>query len=112
MFIKSRALLPGCLAAIALSANVAQADAGAVAAPSVSVVYSQKDLTSTQGVQTLYARLRQAARQVCPQLDVRDLTRSVQARVCYETALARAVEIVRRPELTSLHVQSGRHSAG
>jgi UrcA family protein len=112
MFNKSRARLLGFFTAVALSANLAHADAGAVVAPSVSVVYSQKDLTSTHGVQTLYARLKSAARQVCPEVEVRDLKRAVPARLCYEAALARAVEGVRRPELTSLHVQSARHSAG
>ena len=114
MFNKSRALLLGSLTAIALSANVAQADVGAatVPAPTVSVVYSQKDLTSTRGVQTLYARLKNAARQVCPDVDARDLTRAVPARLCYETARAHAVEHVRRPELTALHLRSGHRNAG
>ncbi len=109
---KSRVWLLGSLAAIALSANVAQADARAAAGPSVSVVYSQTDLASTHGVQTLYARLKTAARHVCPDVDVRELARVVPARLCYESALARAVEGVRRPELSTLHVQSGHRSAG
>ena len=112
MFNKTRVWLIGSLTAIALSVNVAQADVGTGIAPSVSVVYSQKDLTSTHGVQTLYARLKNAARQVCPDLDVRDLSRAAPARLCYEVALARAVDGVRKPELTTLHVQSGHRSAG
>jgi UrcA family protein len=112
MLNKTHVWLNASLTAIALSANVAQADVRTGIAPSVSVVYSQKDLTSTHGVQTLYARLKNAARQVCPDLDVRDLARAAPARLCYESALARAVEGVRKPELTTLHLQSGHRSAG
>ena len=112
MFNQSHSLLLGSLAALAMTATVVHADVGAATAPTVSVVYSQKDLTSTHGVQTLYARLKNAARHVCPDLDIRDLTRAAPARVCYEGALARAVEGVRKPELTTLHVQSGHRSAG
>lgn len=109
---KSAAWLLGSFAAFVLSANVAMAEERVVTAPSVSIVYSQTDLASTHGVQTLYARLKNAARHVCPDVDVRELARGVPARLCYENALARAVEGVRRPELTTLHVQSGYRSAG
>lgn len=109
---KSRFWLLGSLAAITLSANLAQAEARSAAAPQVSVVYSQTDLSSTHGVQTLYARLKSAARHVCPEVEIRNLAGAVSAKQCYQTALAQAVQKVRRPELTTLHVQSVRHVAG
>lgn len=99
-------------AGMALVSGTAQAGALDGAQPTVRVQYSKQDLATRQGVRTLYSRLRIAARQVCPDWDARDLSRSVAARACYEAALADAVNQIREPRLTLVHTQRAGRDSG
>jgi len=108
------------IAALFLSVLTSSLLAGAASAatpadaagPSVTVKYSRADLASDKGAQILYARLKRAARSVCPDTDSLDLVRSVPARACYEAALANAVEHIKQPQLTALHAQqTSRHAS-
>ena len=73
---------------------VAAADTG------VTVRYSRAELATASGAERLYARLKIAARQVCPGGEALDPIRAVPARACYDSALAAAVAHVRQPRLT------------
>ena len=76
-------------------------------APSARVTYAELDLTKDAGVERLYARLRQAAEQVCGSADIRELGRFYEQQACVQRALDRAVEDVHSARLTARH-----HGAG
>jgi UrcA family protein len=90
------------------TAGMAQAATFDDAAPTVKVVYGDLNLTSAQGISTLYARIVSAARQACnvEDIDIRDLQRFVAAQSCESTAIAQAVKSVPSPQLAVL---SGAH---
>jgi UrcA family protein len=99
-------------AGMTLASAAAQAAAPGIDQPTVGVQYSKQDLATRAGVRTLYARLQNAARQVCPDSDARDLSRAVAARACYQAALAGAVSQIREPRLTLVHAQRAGRDAG
>jgi UrcA family protein len=72
-------------------------------APSIVVSYEDLDLSQPAKAAMLYARLRHAARTVCPQVSGPDLERVRLARDCYATALSRAVRSVDQASLTSVY---------
>jgi UrcA family protein len=69
----------------------------------VVVQYDELDLSSKQGAQTLYARLRNAARQVCASYESRDPSRRAIWDACYNQSLSNAVMQVNREAVTALH---------
>lgn len=71
--------------------------------PSVVVKYGDLDLDTIDGVATLHARLRKAAREVCGQLDSRVLGLREQYDHCVVDAVATGVARVDNPHLTSFH---------
>jgi UrcA family protein len=71
--------------------------------PSVTVRYSDLDLTTTVGVNTLYRRIANAAYNVCPRPDMRDLQATGVADQCRAEAVARAVHDVNNPKLAMVH---------
>ena len=96
------------LSVLAGSAVVSGASAGTAAdaaEPSITIKYSRAELATQKGTEALYARLKFAARLVCPNFDAPDLVRSVPAKACYEFALAKAVDQVQQPQLTALHAR-------
>jgi UrcA family protein len=77
--------------------------------PSVTVRYADLDLNTPAGVETLYSRLRAAAREVCNVDERRPLVEVMAARRCYDQVLGTAVDDAKLPTLTALHhVESGR----
>lgn len=70
---------------------------------SIRVPVYDLDLTRNDHVQALYQRLRRAARQVCGDRDLRNITATQDWRHCYYNALKNAVESVDSPELNSVH---------
>lgn len=62
------------------------------------------DLSQTADVQTFYARLREAAHQVCNHPDRVDLAPNRDPHGCYEQALGNAVGSARLPMLTQLYL--------
>jgi UrcA family protein len=104
------ALFLSVLTASALVGGASAATAEDEAGPSITVKYSRADLATEKGAEILYARLKRAAKLVCPETEYRDLVRFIRAKGCYETALANAVERVKQPRLTALHAQqTNRH---
>jgi UrcA family protein len=97
------------LAGACLVAGIAQAgEACALAAPSghgaasVTVRYSDLNLSTREGASALYARISHAAHQVCDSGDIRDLTgRAVSAR-CEREAVTQAVRTVHSEQLAAL----------
>jgi UrcA family protein len=100
-------LFPACLtlAAIALLADTGNAVAANAAdgARSVTIRYADLDIGTNSGVQTLYARLDGAARQVCD--SGRTLVEQRQSTLCYQQALRSAVGEVNNPYLTALYAE-------
>ena len=87
--------------------------ASQASAAEIAVHYSAQDLASQRGVQALYLRLENAAKDVCPGTDARDLVRAVPARACYDKALSEAVSHFRHPQLSALYAAGAhRRSAG
>jgi len=75
----------------------------ATGAPAVTVNFSDLDVARGPGVETLYQRLRTAAKAVCGTKDTRNLTALQEWRACYKQALDGAVEKVNIDRLDELH---------
>jgi UrcA family protein len=84
---------------------------GALAAePSQSLTkivhYGDLNLDSKQGAETLYARLRSAAKEVCSPLQSIEMSRQREWKNCFNNALANAVGQVDKTTVSALHVQA------
>jgi UrcA family protein len=102
------AVLVGCL--LAGSLGVAQAVTPIGEPAAVVVSYSDLDLSTTAGAQTLYTRISRAAREVCPFEDAIDAPRVAKNHACREAAIARAVSAVNSTQLAAVrteHVKRG-----
>lgn len=75
----------------------------ATGAPAVTVNFSDLDVAHAPGVETLYQRLRTAAKAVCGAKDTRNLNQVQEWRTCYKQALDGAVEKVNIDRLDELH---------
>jgi len=73
---------------------------------SVVVTYDDLDLSKPTQAALLYARLRHAARTVCPPAPGLDLGRIQLARDCYATTLSRAVRSIDLASFTSTYDQT------
>jgi UrcA family protein len=84
---------------------IGSASAGASAgdAPSVTVRYGDLNLTSQEGIASLYGRIRNAAAVVCSALDGRDRMREMLWHDCYNHAVANAVHTVHNETLSAYH---------
>jgi UrcA family protein len=93
-------------AALAASMVVGIASAASSTdARSMKVNYSDLNLASDAGTQTLYSRIASAARSVCGTHDVdnRDLRGLASARQCESNAIANAVSAVHSERLAALY---------
>lgn len=91
------------LGSLGVTAGIAQA-ANPAGVPSAHVSYADLDLSTDAGARTLYRRIQGAADKVCPNVDLRDLTRSVEARKCRLDAIERAVHAVGSPKLAAIQL--------
>jgi UrcA family protein len=71
--------------------------------PSVVVKYSEQSLATDDGVYALYHRIKNAAKQVCPAEETRDLKRQSLIQECRNQAVARAIRQVNNSRLAALH---------
>jgi hypothetical protein len=70
----------------------------------LAVSYGDLDLSKPAGAQTLYKRIKAAARHVCGPVDQYTyITPASAFRECFQKAVADAVAQVDRPSLTALH---------
>ena len=95
------------LAGAALAGSALPNDKAADA-PSVLVSYSDLNLQTPAGAQSLHRRLEAAARSVCPDEYSRDLRAAATGRECIAQAVARAVAAVAQPQLAQVHAQAAR----
>jgi UrcA family protein len=80
---------------------------------SQTVSFADLDLSKAAGAQTLYQRIKVAARHVCGPADrYTYVTPSNVFRKCFEAAVADAVAQVDRPSLTALHQEQTRTARG
>ena len=75
----------------------------AAATPAVTVRYTDLNLNTSAGIDSLYARLRAAARGVCGVGERRALVEAMASKACYRETLEAAVANVKSPALSSLH---------
>jgi UrcA family protein len=102
---------------IAAAGGAFTADAGVVARPaarqvdtrSVTVRYADLDLSEQAGVESLYQRLRTAARHVCGSKETRYLEAVRDWRRCHNTALEQAIKEVANERLTAVHEDRAGH---
>jgi UrcA family protein len=100
--VRVRALmLAGCLLAIASS--MAHAVTITDGVPSVTVKYSDLNLSTDEGATRLYTRIRGAAREVCPDTNPRDLKTFADSKACQSAAIARAVREIQSPRLAAVY---------
>lgn len=76
---------------------------GLDAVPSVTVRYDDLNLSTDRGTSVLYARIANAAKQVCPDAYSRDLDVVSAARACQAKAIAKAVQEVNSPKLALVY---------
>ena len=109
----------GTLTGIAVLCAAAFTAAGAIAAPrsdtdavsSMNVKYLEADLARPDGPQFLYRRIQGAARLVCHEPDLRDLSAQTKFQHCFERAVDAAVAKVNVTALTAYHRSKTQRSA-
>ena len=90
------------VAAISLGSVALAAHADpAVDAPARTVHYSDLNLNTQAGVAILYNRIRNAAQQVCGNVDPRRLGEAAATKACIDKAVFSSVTTVNNPMLTS-----------
>lgn len=109
-----RTALLGITGALSLGAQAGEPRPPNEVTASVAVSFADLDITGAAGAQTLYARIRAAASEVCgPEPGVLDLRESADYNACYQQAVAKAVNRVGSDQLHAVHAaQSGRSRAG
>jgi UrcA family protein len=82
-------------------------------APTMTVSFSELDITKPRGLEVLYSRIEHAAKTVCG-LDYmpKSLARNRHAKACFQTAVDDAVRQINRPTLTALHRTKTRSTFG
>ena len=80
------------------TANVANADSQAPR--TLTVQFGDLNLNNAQGVDALYKRIKNAARNVCSELEGRTLSKKRLYAECVDTALSTAIARVDRPALS------------
>ena len=81
--------------------------------PSITVSYSELDISKPQGLEVLYTRIKRAAKSVCGFYNSpRELSRGRHSMACYQSTLEDAVRQVNRPTLTALHRAKSKSALG
>ncbi len=92
----------GVVGLMALGAAVAPVSAADLLGSDVVVRYGDLDLGTRTGAETLYARIRLAAAQVCRKSDSLELTQQMASLRCQNLLVARSVASVRSPQLAAV----------
>jgi UrcA family protein len=69
---------------------------------SITIDYSDLDLTQATDVSALYRRVSTAARQVCQEPSPREVARYRHFKVCFDEAVNSAVDKLNVPQLTTM----------
>ena len=99
-------VLATCIAVGAMGSARAAADDSA---PTVTVRYSDLNLSTEQGSLALYGRIESAADKVCFIEDIRNLEAVRAAKLCRAQAIAKAVRDVNSPMLASVYAARLQH---
>ena len=83
--------------------GIGNANLEEISIESIRVSYADLNLTRSEGAETLYARLKQAAQQVCGEASRQPLARMGEKRDCEENALEKAVDAIGSSQLSALH---------
>jgi UrcA family protein len=77
--------------------------------PSIVVKYSAQDLNTQNGLNELYHRLVRAARQVCPEMSIQDLSMQAKVAECRDQAVARAIRQIDNAQLAALYASHSKN---
>jgi UrcA family protein len=77
----------------------------------VVVKYADLDINTAAGAEQLYARIRRAAAQVCPQVSFIEVSRHLASQRCQEDVVAHAVGSIGNPQLAAVHASRTHHGA-
>lgn len=110
----TRTLLLGIAGGLSLAAHAGEPQHPNEVTTSVKVSYADLDISHPAGAQTLYSRIKSAAREACgPEPAVLDLRDAAGYNACYQQAVAKAVNRVGSEQLHALHAaQSGKSRTG
>jgi UrcA family protein len=89
--------------AVALSGARAFSAPGDSPGPSIDIKYSRSEFERHDGVASVYRRILTAARIVCVEPDLRELSRYSKYRECYQRAVDAAVATIGDVRLTAMH---------
>jgi len=103
--IKLTLLLLGSVAGV-MAAGAANA---AEDVPRVAVKYTQESLATNAGVNDLYRRITMAAKAVCPDSSIRELSVLAQVEQCRKEAVTRAIRQIDNPRLAALHASRSKN---
>jgi UrcA family protein len=106
---KFASLLLGSLAGVMAvgAASAASPDSGL---PTVVVKYSEQSLATDGGVNDLYRRITNAAKQVCPAASIREFRALRQVEECRDQAVARAIRQIDNSRLAALYAAHSKNS--
>jgi UrcA family protein len=93
---------------VAMAAGAASAATVDTDQTSLVVKYTAQSLDTDAGVQQLYRRILGAARQVCPDEDIRDLGASARVQACRTKAVAHAIQHIDNTRLAALYAASSK----
>ena len=88
------------------AANAATRDSDV---PTIVVKFSELSLSTDAGVNALYHRILYAARQVCPNVSIRDLAGYQQVEQCRDQAVARAIRQIDNSQLAALYASRAKN---
>jgi len=88
---------------LASVASVVHADESVAQVPTRTVRYSDLNLNTQAGAEMLYKRIRNAAEQVCGDVDSRQLQQAAAAKACVDRAIIAGTHAVNHVRLTSTY---------
>jgi UrcA family protein len=94
------AMVSAAVLGIAFFAAGAQAGEAAFGANSVTVRYSDLNLSTAAGAKVLYQRIHSAAERVCGDANSRQLDQAAAAKACMDQAIANSVNAVKNERIT------------
>jgi UrcA family protein len=104
----------GALAVLCMGAAMPSAFANVQTDPadSITVKYADLDLSKPAGAETLYLRIKRAARMVCSHnVESWDARRLTHERECVDDAIANAVKHVNKPTLTAMYREHSKNTS-
>jgi UrcA family protein len=110
---KVRSRYPTGIAAGLMGFMVLAAGQAPAATPGTDIVvrYADLDINTAAGAEKLYARIRHAATQVCPEVSSIEIARHQASQRCQDAAVAHAVGSVGSAQLAAIYATRSHHGA-